>query len=82
MKVECQKVDPSFSVRKTTPFPPLDWFSGDQSGYMGPSLAWLTFTAAASPRDNDAKMYAGPSLPVLVDEIASLKVPFSRMVED
>jgi len=30
MKVESQKVDPSFSMRTTTLLPPLDWFTGDQ----------------------------------------------------
>jgi len=81
MEVESTKVDPSFSIRTTTPFPPLDWFAGDQSGFMGLSLERLTLTAAASPY-GDGKMCVGPSPPVLVDEMAPLKVPFSRIVGD
>jgi len=81
MKVESPKADPLFSVRTTTPFPPPNWFTGGQSGFLGSSLESLAFTADTSP-DGDEKTCAGPFPPVLVDEIASLKVPFSNIVKD
>jgi len=58
------EVGPSFSVRATIPFPPLNWpITGDWSGFMGPGLEWLTFMAANSPRGN-AEMCAGIFMPV------------------
>ena len=41
---------------------------------------WLTFIADISP-DGEAKTWAGPLPPLLVDAIAPLKVPFSNMVK-
>ena len=41
----------------------------------------LTFMADTSP-SGEAKTCAGPFPPVLVDEIAPLKVPLSKMVKD
>lgn len=81
MKVESPKVDPLLFVRTTAPFPPANLKMGDQSGFVGPNLEQLTFMADTSP-SGEAKTCAGPFPPVLVDEIAPLKVPFSNMVKD
>ena len=42
---------------------------------------WLTFMADTTP-SGEAKTCAGPLPPVLVDEIAPLKVPLSNIVKD
>jgi len=80
MKVEPAKFDPLLFVRTTAPFPPPNLFTGDSSGFIGPNLERLTFMADTSP-SGEAKTCAGPFPPVLVDEMAPLKVPFSNMVK-